>query len=60
MIGWHLLVDTSMGQRTEVTIAHTVWRRDTLPVELADDTKSIIFDSRIIKFMPTMVDIKNV
>lgn len=60
VIGWHLLVDTSMGQRTEATIAHTVWRRDPLPVELADDTKSIIFDSRIIKFMPTLVDIKNV
>lgn len=60
VIGWHLLVDTSMGQRTEATIAHTVWRRDLLPVELADDTKSIIFDSRIIKFMPTLVDIKNV
>lgn len=60
VIGWHLLVDTSMGQRTEATIAHTVWRRDPLPVELADDTKSIIYDSRIIKFMPTLVDIKNV
>lgn len=60
VIGWHLLVDTSMGQRTEATIAHTVWRRDPLPVELADDTKSITFDSRIIKFMPTLVDIKNV
>lgn len=23
VIGWHLLVDTSMGQRTEATIAHT-------------------------------------
>lgn len=52
-----------MGHRTELTTAiQSVGERyvDTKAMKSTDDTKSIIFDRRIIKFIPTLVDIKNV